>query len=205
MLESIQSQIPWLVIPGSYLIGSVSWGLIIGKLARGIDVRDHGSGSTGSTNVLRTLGTRLGALVFLLDVSKGVLAIIAAKLVGDDPLIDGLAALAVIVGHNWPILSRFQGGRGIAPAVGALTVLAPPATVIAVVAFIPAVLMTRYVSLGSLLAVTSAIISMPILAFLNMAPLEYIAYTMIGGPLIIIRHKENIRRLLEGTERRLSF
>jgi glycerol-3-phosphate acyltransferase PlsY len=205
MLESIQSQIPWLVIPGSYLIGSVSWGLIIGKLTRGIDVRDHGSGSTGSTNVLRTLGTRLGALVFLLDVSKGVLAIIAAKLVGDDPLIDGLAALAVIVGHNWPILSRFQGGRGIAPAVGALSVLAPPATAIAVVAFIPAVLMTRYVSLGSLLAVTSAIISMPVLAFLNMAPWEYIAYTMIGGPLIIIRHKENIRRLLEGTERRLSF
>ena len=205
MLESIQSQIPWLVIPGSYLIGSVSWGLIIGKMTRGIYVRDYGSGSTGSTNVLRTLGTRLGALVFLLDVSKGVLVIIAAKLVGDDPLIDGLAALAVILGHNWPILSRFQGGRGIAPAVGALTVLAPPATAIAVAAFIPAVLMTRYVSLGSLLAVASAIISMPILAFLNTAPWEYLAYTMIGGPLIIIRHKENIRRLLEGTERRLSF
>ena len=105
MLENIQPQIQWLVIPGSYLIGSVSWGLIIGKLARGIDVRQHGSGSTGSTNVLRTLGPRLGALVFLLDVSKGVLAIIAAKLIGDEPLIDGLAALAVIAGISYVLAS----------------------------------------------------------------------------------------------------
>ena len=136
MLEFIQSHIHWLVIPGSYLIGSVSWGLIIGKLTSGIDVREHGSGSTGSTNVLRTLGTRLGSLVFVLDVSKGVLVILAAKIIGDEPLIDGLAALAVIIGHNWPILSRFQGGRGIASAVGALTILAPTATMIAIVAFI---------------------------------------------------------------------
>jgi len=205
MFENIQSQIQWLVIPGSYLIGSVSWGLIIGKLARGIDVRQHGSGSTGSTNVLRTLGTRLGALVFILDVAKGVLATIAAKLLGDEPLLDGLAALSVIIGHNWPILSRFQGGRGIASAVGALAVLAPISTVVACAAFIPAVLITRYVSLGSLLAVVSAIITMPILAFIGMTHWEYLAYTMIAGPLIILRHKENIRRLIDGTERRLSF
>ena len=205
MLENIQPQIQWLVIPGSYLIGSVSWGLIIGKLARGIDVRQHGSGSTGSTNVLRTLGTRLGALVFLLDVAKGVLATIAAKLLGDEPLLEGLAALSVIIGHNWPLFSRFQGGRGIASAVGALTILAPVSTVAAVAVFIPAVLITRYVSLGSLLAVSSAIITMPILAFTGMAHWEYLAYTMIGGPLIILRHKENIRRLIEGSERRLSF
>ena len=203
MLEFIQSHIHWLVIPGSYLIGSVSWGLIIGKLTSGIDVREHGSGSTGSTNVLRTLGPRLGALVFVLDVSKGVLVILAAKIIGDEPLIDGLAPLAVIIGHNWPILSRFQGGRGIASAVGALTILAPTATMIAIVSFIPAVLITRYVSLGSILAVVSAVITMPILAFLDMAPWEYLSYTMIGGPLIIIRHKENIMRHLKGTERRL--
>ena len=180
MLEFIQSHIHWLVIPGSYLIGSVSWGLIIGKLTRGIDVRDHGSGSTGSTNVLRTLGPRLGAFVFVLDVSKGILAILVAKIIGDEPLIDGLAALAVIIGHNWPIFSRFKGGRGIAPAVGALTILAPTATIIAIVAFIPSVLITRYVSLGSILAVASAVITMPILAFLDMAPWEYLSYTMIG-------------------------
>ncbi len=115
-----------LVLPGAYLLGSISWGLILGKLSRGIDVRKHGSGATGAANVLRTLGPRMAALVLVADVSKGTVAVLAAKLLTGAPLAEALAGILVIAGHNWPIYSRFQGGRGVTKAVGALAVMSPP-------------------------------------------------------------------------------
>ena len=195
-----------LVFPGAYLLGSISWGLIVGRLSRGIDVRQHGSGGTGTTNVLRTLGPRMASVVLVADMAKGVAAVALAKLLTDDiPIMDALAGVLVIAGHNWPIFSRFQGGRGIATAVGALAVISLPTAIATAVAFIPAVAVTRYVSLGSILAVLTAMIMVPALAGAGQVPWEYIVFTTIGGPMILWRHRENVKRLLNGTERRMSF
>ena len=109
-----------LALSGAYLLGSISTGLIIGRMSRGIDVRTYGSGVTGVTNVLRTMGPRIATLVLVADISKGVIATFLARLVADAPLTEALAGVLVIAGHNWPVFSRFQGGRGVTTAVGAL-------------------------------------------------------------------------------------
>ncbi len=194
-----------LILPGAYLLGSISWGLMMGRLKGGVDIRQHGSGSTGTTNVLRILGARTAALVFAADTAKGVVAVLAAKLASDDPLLEALAALSVLAGHNWPVFSKFRGGRGITAAVGSITVLAPLVTALALAAFAPIVAVSRYVSLASVSAVVVAIAALPVMVALDVAPWQYLVYTMVGGPLIIWRHRGNIQRLLNGTESRLQF
>jgi len=191
---------------GAYLLGSISWGLIIGRLRRGIDLRQLGSGGTGATNVLRTMGPRLAAVVLVADMAKGVTAVALARLLADDiPMIVALASILVIVGHIWPVFSRFRGGRGIATAVGALVMISLPTVIMTMVLFIPAVAITRYVSLGSLLAVITAMIMVPVLSAAGDVPWEYAVFSTVGGPMILWRHRENVRRLLNGTERRMSF
>ena len=194
-----------LILPGAYLLGSISWGLMMGRLKGGVDIRQHGSGSTGTTNVLRILGVRTAALVFAADTAKGVVAVLAAKLASDDPLLEALAALSVLAGHNWPVFSKFRGGRGITAAVGSITVLAPLVTALALAAFAPIVAVSRYVSLASVSAVVVAVAALPVMVALDVAPWQYLVYTTAGGPLIIWRHRGNIQRLLNGTESRLQF
>ena len=194
------------LLAGAYLLGSISWGLILGRLRRGIDLRQVGSGGTGATNVLRTMGPRMAAVVLFADMAKGVTAVALAKLLADDiPMIVALAGILVIVGHIWPVFSRFHGGRGIATAVGALVMISLPTVMMATVAFIPAVAITRYVSLGSLLAVATSMIMIPVLSAAGEVPWEYTVFSTVGGPMILWRHRENIKRLLNGTERRMSF
>ena len=194
------------LLAGAYLLGSISWGLILGRLRRGIDLRQVGSGGTGATNVLRTMGPRMAAVVLFADMAKGVTAVALAKLLADDiPMIVALASILVIVGHIWPVFSRFHGGRGIATAVGALVMISLPTVMMATVAFIPAVAITRYVSLGSLLAVATSMIMIPVLSAAGEVPWEYTVFSTVGGPMILWRHRENIKRLLNGTERRMSF
>ena len=194
------------LLAGAYLLGSISWGLILGRLRRGIDLRQVGSGGTGATNVLRTVGPRMAAVVLFADMAKGVTAVALAKLLADDiPMIVALAGILVIVGHIWPVFSRFHGGRGIATAVGALVMISLPTVMMATVAFIPAVAITRYVSLGSLLAVATSMIMIPVLSAAGEVPWEYTVFSTVGGPMILWRHRENIKRLLNGTERRMSF
>ena len=193
-----------LVLPGAYLLGSISWGLIIGRVRRGIDVRKYGSGATGTTNVLRTLGPRVAAVVLVADVSKGVVAVLLARLLIDDPLAQALAGILVIAGHNWPVFSRFQGGRGVTTGVGALAVMSPLAAAVAVTVFVSTVRISRYVSLGSVLSVTAAMIAIPILVATGLVPWEYVIYIGAGGPIILWRHGGNIQRLLHGTERRIG-
>ena len=194
-----------LILPGAYLLGSISWGLMMGRLKGGVDIRQHGSGSTGTTNVLRILGARTAALVFAADTAKGVVAVLAAKLASDDPLLEALAALSVLAGHNWPVFSKFRGGRGITAAVGSITVLAPLVTALALAAFAPIVAVSRYVSLASVSAVVVAVAALQVMVALDVAPWQYLVYTTAGGPLIIWRHRGNIQRLLNGTESRLQF
>ena len=193
-----------LVLLGAYLLGSISWGLIVGRLVRDVDVRHYGSGTTGVTNVLRTLGLQMAGIVLLADVSKGIAAVLLARLLSEDPLAEALAGILVILGHNWPIFSRFHGGRGVTAAVGGLMVMAPLAAVAAAVAFLLAILASRYVSLGSVLSVLVAMVSIPILVMTNLEPWQYMIYVGAGGPVILWRHRGNIQRIFQGTERRLG-
>ncbi len=194
-----------LALPSAYLLGSISWGLIAGRVRRGIDVRDYGSGSTGSTNVLRTLGPTMAAIVLVADVAKGVTAILLARVLIGTALAEAVAGLLVIAGHNWPLFSRFQGGRGTTVAFGALAVMSPPAAAISFGLLLPTVLLSRYMSLGSIVAVVAAMITIPTLVALDMAPWEYLLYAFLGGPVILLRHKGNIQRLLHGTESRIRL
>ncbi len=193
-----------LALPGAYLLGSISWGYLAGRL-RGVDVRQVGSGSTGMTNVLRTLGPLFAVLVLVGDVGKGALAVLLARLLtGGSPLAEALAATLAVIGHNWPVFSGFRGGRGIATGVGGLITLNPLSGIIALTVFALPVALTRYVSLGSVLAVISAMITLPLFAAAGWTPWHYTWYVATGGPLIIWQHRGNIHRLLKGKERRLG-
>lgn len=194
-----------LALPSAYLLGSISWGLIAGRVRRGIDVRDYGSGSTGSTNVLRTLGPVTAIIVLLADVAKGVTAVLLAKVLIGTALSEAIAGLLVIAGHNWPLFSRFHGGRGMTVSVGALAVMSPLAAAICLPLFVSTILISRYVSLGSIVALSAAMITIPVLVTLGIAPWEYLFYSSVGGPVILLRHKGNIRRLLNGTESRIRL
>lgn len=189
---------------GAYFLGSISWGYMVGKV-RGVDIRNQGSGSTGMTNVLRTLGPALAALVFVGDVSKGVLAVLLARwLTGGAPPAEALSATMAVAGHNWPLFSGFRGGRGIATGVGGLATLSPLSGAIAVGVFLLPVAITRYVSLGSICAVLSAMITIPLFAALEWTHWAYLLYVGIAGPLIIWQHRGNIQRLLARNERKLG-
>lgn len=194
-----------LALPSAYLLGSISWGLIAGRVRRGIDVRDYGSGSTGSTNVLRTLGPVTAIIVLLADVAKGVTAVLLAKVLIGTALSEAIAGLLVIAGHNWPLFSRFHGGRGMTVSVGALAVMSPLAAAICLPLFVSTILISRYVSLGSVVALAAAMITIPVLVSLGIAPWEYLLYSSLGGPVILLRHKGNIQRLLNGTESRIRL
>ena len=194
-----------LALPSAYLLGSISWGLIAGRVRRGIDVRDYGSGSTGTTNVLRTLGPATAGIVLMADVAKGVIAILLTRVLIGTALAESIAGLLVIAGHNWPLFSRFHGGRGMTVAAGALAVMSPPAAAISLPLFVSTVLISRYVSLASILSIVAVMVIIPTLVALDLAPWEYLLYAFLGGPVILLRHKGNIQRLLQGTESRIRL
>lgn len=194
-----------LALPSAYLLGSISWGLIAGRVRRGIDVRDYGSGSTGSTNVLRTLGPTTAAIVLMADVAKGVIAILLTRMLIGTALAEAIAGLLVIAGHNWPLFSRFHGGRGMTVAIGAMAVMSPLTAAISLPLFVSTILISRYVSLGSIVAIVAVMVVIPTLVALDMAPWEYLLYAFLGGPVILLRHKGNIQRLLNRTESRIRI
>ena len=194
-----------LLIPVGYLLGSLPFGVIAGKLIGRIDVREHGSGSMGMTNVIRTVNAPVGVLVLLLDMGKGVGAVALARYALDAPdMAVAFAALAAIAGHNWPVFIGFRGGRGTATGWGALLMLWPIAGLVASVVGLALVGLTRYVSLGS---VTATIVGCAVLAvagFADYAPIGYVWYAAIGCIFVVGRHKSNIQRLIKGEERKLG-
>lgn len=199
-----------------YLLGSIPFGLIISKRKAKIDIRHYGSGRTGGTNVLRTLGRKAFLMVFALDISKGALAVVFAGLiVGQDYMIVGnsglgllfaqvIAALAAIVGHIWPIFVKFKGGRGVATFIGGLLALCPVAGLFSSEALIISAGLSGFASLGSIIGVVGAYAILVPLTIVYGFPIEYLGYVLIGTLLIIFVHRGNIKRLLSGKERKLN-
>ncbi|KHF40352.1 glycerol-3-phosphate 1-O-acyltransferase PlsY [Halalkalibacter okhensis] len=195
-----------IVILIGYLLGSLSFSYIIAKKIKKVDIRQHGSGNAGATNTLRVLGLGPALLVLALDVLKGIVAVwIGVTFAPDDTgLFPALAGLAAILGHNWPVYYGFKGGKGVATTIGVIaTVVFFPALFAGIVA-IGSIVVTRYVSLGSILFV----ILTPIFAFFL---LDYYGYPVIYGYLAIVvallsvwRHRTNIKRLLGGTESKIG-
>ncbi len=191
-----------ILIPLGYLIGAVPFGLIVGWLFRRVDVRRHGSGRTGMTNVLRTAGLPAGVLVLVLDMAKGGGAVLISWAVSDSAVAHALTGVAAISGHIWPVYVGFRGGRGTACGWGGLVILSPLAGLIATVIGLGLIGATRYMSLGSILGAASGSIALIILSAAGIEPLGYLWYGLLGAPLIVFSHKDNIERLLKGQERR---
>ena len=187
----------------AYLLGSIPFGLIVGKIVTGKDIREQGSGNTGATNAYRLMGLGFGLLVALLDIGKGVLAVkIAQMILGQSSeLLILLAGVMAIVGHNLSIFLKFDGGRGVATSVGVLGSLAPVEVLIVGAIWFTIILLTRYVSLGS---ITGAVI-LPILMFVFGKPNFIIIFGVLISAFVIYSHKDNINRLLNGNENKISW
>jgi glycerol-3-phosphate acyltransferase PlsY len=192
------------MLPLGYLLGALPFGLIVGWAVKRVDVRDFGSGKTGMTNVWRTVGAPAAVLVLLLDMGKGILAITLARVFFDSHGVEAGAALAALVGHNWPVFIGFRGGRGTATGWGGLLLLSPLAGLIASVLGVAAVGVTRYVSLGSIIGATSGPVALLVLFATGHAPFEYVWFGIIGSVIVVARHKDNIQRLIRGEERKLG-
>lgn len=205
-----------LVLLIGYLLGSIPFGRIVSHFYAKKNILAYGSGKTGATNVLRTAGSKAAVLVVIGDVSKGILPVVFAFLIfGNDLLVVGsfgvgtlvaqvLAALAAVAGHNWSIFLKFKGGRGVATFFGGMIALCPPAALIGGEVFFVSAGLTRYASFGSILGVISAYLILVPLTIIYKFPLEYSVYALIGGLVIIYMHRDNINRLVAGTERKIG-
>jgi glycerol-3-phosphate acyltransferase PlsY len=195
--------IPLLVIAIAYLMGGIPFGYLLVKLTTGADVRHAGSGNIGATNVLRTTGRAAGVATLLLDIGKGYLAVwLAGRLAESSPLWMAAAALAVMVGHAYPVFLRFKGGKAVACFVGAFLCLTPVALVSTLVVFVVTVAWTRYISMGSIIAAAT----FPLAVWLIQRPASpVILAAFLAGGLIIYKHSNNISRLREGREHAFRF
>lgn len=194
------------VVLFSYLLGSISFSYLIAKKIKKIDIRSQGSGNAGATNTLRVLGIGPAITVLLLDVVKGILPILLAMLLTDQPLVHVAAGLAAIIGHNWPIYFGFRGGKGVATSIGVMaTLMLLPALTAGVIAIL-SIVFTRYVSLGSLLfAVLTPVVALLFMVIPSLSyPLEYIFLSVFLAVLSLWRHRTNVSRLMSGTESKLG-
>jgi len=204
------------VVLVGYLLGSIPFGLLISKRSSKVDVRQYGSGKIGATNVLRAAGRKAAAVVVVLDVSKGALAVVFAGLIiGRSYLVVGdfglgalvaqvLAALAAMAGHNWSVFLKFHGGRGVATFMGGLIALCPVAAIFGGQIFIIGAGLTKFASLGSIAGAVGTYVILVPLTIMNGFPIEYLAYALIGTIIVIVMHRDNIRRLVSGKERKLG-
>ena len=183
-----------------YVIGSIPFALLLAWGLRGTDVRYVGSGNVGAANVLRTTGLSVALIVMMLDMCKGATAVLLAGRMGADQATQAMVGAAAVVGHVFPVWLRFRGGKGVATACGAFAVLAPRATVVAAVVFALAVWITRYVSLGSILAA----LGLPLLAYFTRAAQPVVVAAIGVAMLVLYRHRANFSRLQSGRERRID-
>ena len=188
------------LVVAAYLIGSIPFGIIVGKGLYGVDPRTVGSGNIGAANALRALGVWGAALTLIGDVIKGVVPTAIAVFLHAPPLIVAIVGLATIVGHNWSIFLRFEGGKGVATGLGVLVVLSWQAALVWAIVFLATALASRFASLSSMLATAAA----PIALLLLRAPWPYTAYAIVTLALVLWRHKGNIRRLIAGSEPRIG-
>ena len=195
------------LIAGAYLLGSVSFSVLIVRLVQGLDVRLVGSGNAGATNALRAAGRKAGVAVLALDVAKGVTAVAVPRALDAPPAVAGGAAVAVVVGHVFPVFFGFRGGKGVATSAGALGTLAPPAIAPALAVFLAVAVWKRYVSLASMVAAAV----FPLLVWLELrrrwegsGGVWLLLASAAIALLIVARHATNLRRLRQGTEPRLG-
>lgn len=204
-----------IVLIVAYLLGSIPFGLIIGKLRKGIDIRQYGSGKIGGTNVMRTTGAKLGILTLIIDGLKAGLAVaIAQAIIGNESIVIGsisinwqvaqtMAGIAAIVGHNWPLFAQFRGGRGVAAYFGTMFWMVPLAAACGLAVLVILALRTTHMSAGSIFGAIISWCVVLILTTIYSGPLVYLLYSSLIVLLIIYQHRDNIRRLRQGTERRL--
>ena len=197
----------------AYLLGSISFSVIISKKMAGFDVREKGSGNAGTTNVLRTVGKKAAIITLICDILKGVIAILVAFLVGkwfsglDNALLIQLAGIFVILGHTFPVFFKFKGGKGIATALGVLLMTNWQIGLICLVFALILMALTRMVSVGS----CAAAVLYPVLTlFINQHYIvtgnsSYFIYSIILAVIVLFNHRENIKRIMQGKENRISF
>jgi len=190
---------PIVLVLLAYLLGSVPTGYVLGSFA-GIDVRKAGSGNVGATNVARVVGLRHGILTLIGDVAKGFIPVVVALQLGLSSAATGLVGIAAFLGHLYSAFLKFQGGKGVATALGIFLAVSPAATLVLLVVFALVVLTSRFVSLGSMIAAACAPV---VLWFLSYPPV-LIAMSAFLASMITLRHRSNIQRLIAGTEPKFS-
>jgi glycerol-3-phosphate acyltransferase PlsY len=190
--------------PVGYLMGSVPMGLVAGRLVRGIDIREYGSGKTGFTNALRTIGLRASVLVLLGDAVKGALPVLIARLLSDNSYVQTVAGLAAVVGHDWPVFAGFRGGRGVTTFFGVILAMNPLVFLAMVPVGVAIAFVTRYMSVMSIASAVVAACVLIGLAAAGVLPAAYAIYASLGTVLIVILHRSNIQRLLAGTEPKIG-
>lgn len=183
-----------------YFLGSLPFGLWIGKWLYNIDLREHGSKNTGATNAYRVLGRWPALLVFLCDTLKGMAGVYLGSQLLGGPLAEVVGGIAAISGHNWSLFMGFKGGRGVATGLGVIALLAPKVTLIVFAVWCVVVYLTRYVSLGSIIA--AALV--PPLLWWTGAGTEIIWFGIAAAAFVIVRHRQNIGRLLRGEELKIK-
>ncbi len=191
----------------AYLAGSIPVGIVVARLSGGPDPRTVGSGRTGGTNALRALGRKWAAVVVGGDLLKGMVPVLLARYVtGGDPLTEVLCGGAAVAGAIWSVFVGFRSGRGVGTGVGTMLVIQPIAVLLATPVFVLVILLTRYVSLGSLLG-SAAMIPATLLVFMVVpeTPLPYVIYSAVGTAFIWLAHADNIDRLIHGTERKFDL
>ncbi|HBJ11938.1 MAG TPA: acyl-phosphate glycerol 3-phosphate acyltransferase [Clostridiales bacterium] len=195
----------------SYLIGSTNFSIIISKKVAGFDVREKGSGNAGTTNMLRTVGKKAALITLVCDILKGVISILLALLIGkiakeaNNSILVQIAGILVIIGHTFPIFFKFKGGKGVATAVGVLLTTNWQIGLICLIFGLVLIALTRMVSLGS---ITAAILFPILVLFIKTNYIvegNYFIYSLIIAVMVVFNHRENVKRLLSGTENKLSF
>lgn len=190
----------------AYLAGSIPVGSLVARRVGGPDLRSVGSGRTGGTNALRALGRKWAAVVVIGDLLKGALPVLLARYVTGEPLVEVLCGAAAVMGAIWSVFAGFRSGRGVGTGVGTMLVIQPVAVLLAAPVFIGVILLTRYVSLGSLLGSAAMFPAMLlVLLVVPETPLPYVLYSAVGAALIWLAHADNIDRLLHGKERKFDL
>ena len=190
----------------AYLIGSVNFSILLSRLISGEDIRKSGSGNAGATNMLRKFGAKAAVLTLVLDVLKGVVAVLISRFMSDKQLVPFITGLFVILGHNFPLYFGFKGGKGVATSLGVVLMLDWKVGLIVALCAVLIMAATKYVSLGSIIGGALFIIIEAVKFFLirNIDVWQLICCVIIGG-LLIVRHHQNIKRLLTKTENKLNF
>jgi glycerol-3-phosphate acyltransferase PlsY len=206
----------------SYLIGSIPTSIIVSKAVKGIDIREHGSGNAGGTNVMRVLGWKHGLLVIILDALKGVLAVVVVARLhygsmpfsnitpfDDFTLVQIIAGIAAVIGHIWTVFAGFRGGKGIATALGMLLMIITVDMLVAIGVFILVVSISRYVSLGSILAAAAVPVTLVVrenIFHVNIPGYDtLLPFVIAVSTLVIFTHRKNLIRIFNGSENKVRF